>query len=140
MRDVVAEATSGARFVLVLLASFAAIALALAAVGIYGVMSYVVAERRHEIGIRLALGATPRQVLARVVLQGMSVAGAGLLAGLGAAAMLTGVMTGLVSGVPVMDPVTFAIVPATLALVSFAACYLPARRASQVDPLREIRG
>ncbi len=139
LRDVTRQATSGTQFLVALLAAFASIALVLAAVGVYGVMSYVVAGRRHEIGIRMALGATPRDVLIRVVGQGMIVAGAGLVVGLGIARALSGLLGGALFGVSPSDPATFLVVAVVLALGALAACHVPARRASRVDPLDEIR-
>ena len=139
MRDVVNEATSASRFVLVLLGGFAGVALVLAAIGVYGVMSYMVAERRQEIGIRLALGASPRQVLAALVRRGVTTAVVGLVIGIVAAAGVSRLMTGLVYGVNVTDPTTFILVPLLLAIVAALSCYLPARRASRLDPLSEIR-
>ena len=139
MRDVVNEATSASRFVLVLLAGFAGVALVLAAIGVSGVMSYMVAERRQEIGIRLALGASPRQVLMAIVRHGASIAVVGLVIGTAVAAGTSRLMTGLVYGVEVTDPMTFTLVPLLLAVVALLSCYLPARRASRLNPLSEIR-
>ncbi|MEZ5316199.1 MAG: ABC transporter permease [Vicinamibacterales bacterium] len=139
MPDVVADATRGARFMLVLLAAFAGVALVLAAVGIYGVLSYVVAGRRHEIGIRLALGASRPHVLGRVLGQGLGLTGVGIAAGLGGGAIAARAMAGVLFGVPALDPLVFAVVPVVLALVAGLACLVPAWRASRVDPVRELR-
>jgi putative ABC transport system permease protein len=139
MNDVVAQATASPRFYLLLLASFAAAALALAAVGIYGVMSYSVARRRGEIGIRMALGAKPGDVLRLVMGEALGVAAAGAAAGLAAALALTRLMRGLLYGVGATDPATFAGVCAVLTLVALAATYIPARRAVRIDPLTALR-
>jgi len=139
MTDVVREATRGARFVLVLLGVFAGIAWLLAAVGIYGVMSYGVAMRRHEIGIRLALGAPRARIVGWIVGEGMIVTAIGVLAGIVCALLAGGAMSSLLFGVTATDVPAFA--GAILALVAAAALssYLPARRASAIDPRSELR-
>jgi putative ABC transport system permease protein len=134
-----AESLLRARFNTLLLGIFAAVALVLAVVGIYGVMSYSVAERRREIGIRVALGAQRRDVLSLVVKRGMTLVLGGTLIGLGGALALTRLMTGLLYEVSATDPLTLAAVAGVLALVALLACYLPARRATQVDPLMALR-
>jgi predicted permease len=139
MRDVVGTATSGSRFLLSLLGAFAVVALVLAAVGIYGVISYDVAGRRREIGIRLAMGAAPRQVLVSVVGRGMALVGAGAAAGLTGAFALSGLLAGVLFGVTPTDAVVFTVVPVVLGTVGLAACLVPAWRASRVDPVRELR-
>ncbi len=128
-----------ARFNTLLLTIFAGVALALAVVGIYGVMSYLVTERTREIGVRIALGAQHRDVLALVVKRGMVLASGGALIGLGASLALTRFMTGLLYGVPATDPMTFAAVAAVLIAAALLACYLPARRAAKVDPMIALR-
>jgi putative ABC transport system permease protein len=139
MSSVVQQATAESRFYLVLLGAFAVIAVALAAVGIYGVMSHSVSRRTHEIGIRIALGAEPSTVLRFIVRQGMTLALIGATAGVSAAFALTRLMGRLLYGVGPADPVTFAVVTAGLVGVGLAASYLPARRATRVDPLTALR-
>ena len=139
MEHVVDQAAAESRFYLVLLGAFAAIALMLAAVGIYGVMSYSVSRRTHEIGIRIALGAEPSTVLKFIVRQGMSLALVGAAFGLVAALGLTRLMAGLLYGVAASDLITFVAVTAVLCGVAFVASYLPARRATRIDPLIALR-
>jgi len=139
MSAVVGDATAESRFYVVLLGTFAAIALALAAVGIYGVMSYSVSRRTHEIGVRIALGAEPSSVLRLVVGQGMRVAAVGAGVGVVAAFALTRLMSKLLYGVAPSDPITFVAVIAVLCGVAVVASYLPARRATRIDPLSALR-
>jgi ABC-type antimicrobial peptide transport system permease subunit len=128
-----------ARVAATLLGGFGLIALGLAAVGIYGVMSYSVAARTREIGIRMALGAQARDVLSLVVRQGMVLAMVGVVIGLVIALVLTRVMVGLLYGVSATDPVTFAVISLVLSGVALAACFIPARRATRVDPMIALR-
>jgi putative ABC transport system permease protein len=137
--DVVAQANAQPRFETLLLSVFAVVALVLAAVGIYGVMSYTVARRTHEIGIRISLGAARADVLLLVIRQGLVLALAGSAVGIVSALMLARLMTKLLYGVAPTDPITFAGVAALLIAVALTACYVPARRAMRVDPMEALR-
>jgi predicted permease len=139
MASVIGSATAESRFYVVLLGVFAAIALLLAAVGIYGVTSYSVSRRTHEIGIRIALGAEPARVVRLVVAQGTRVAAVGAGVGVIAAFALTRLMSKLLYGVAPSDPATFVVVTVTLCGIGMLASYLPARRATRVDPLTALR-
>ena len=133
------EAIAQRRFQTWLLMLFSAIALLLAAVGIYGLIHQSVIVRTHEIGIRRALGARPGDVFRLVITQGMSLAACGIGIGLLTAFGLTRVLAGLLFGVTATDPATFLAAPSLLAMVAFLACYIPARRATRIDPMIALR-
>jgi predicted permease len=133
------ESLARRRFAMFALGLFAAVAALLAAIGIYGVMSYTVAQRTREIGIRVALGATQTSVLKLMVTQGMSLAAIGVGIGLAGALLITRAMSSLLFGVTATDPVTFVVIGLFLAGVALVACYIPARRATKVDPMVALR-
>jgi ABC-type antimicrobial peptide transport system permease subunit len=142
MAEIVSESISPQRLPLILLGSFASLALALASIGIYGVISYSVTQRAHEIGIRMALGAEKRDISRLVVGQGLSLVFAGLIIGIVAALILTRLLSSfsqLLYGVRGSDPLTFAAVSILLTAVAVLACYIPARRAMRVDPMVALR-
>jgi putative ABC transport system permease protein len=139
METILADSIARQRFSMLLLAIFASVALVLAAVGIYGVMSYSVAQRTHEIGIRMALGAQTSAVLKLAVGYGFKLVIAGIAIGLIAAIALTRVMATLLFGVTATDPMTFTLISLLLVAVAAVASYIPARRATRVNPIIALR-
>ena len=139
MDNIVAEAVARQRFSMLLLGLFAVLALLLASVGIYGVMSYSVAQRTREIGIRIALGARRADVLQMTVKQGLKLVVAGMMLGLLAAFLLTRVMASLLFGISATDPITFVGISLVLLAVAILASYVPALRATKVDPIVALR-
>lgn len=139
MREQVSLSVATRRFAMVLFGIFAGVALLLATVGLYAVMSYSVAQRNHEIGIRVAIGAQSKDVLRLIIRQGMQLVAIGVTGGLFAALVLTRLMQSLLFSVKATDPATFAIVVLLLAVVAVVACYVPARRAAKVDPMIALR-
>ncbi len=139
MDEIISESLATQQVLLILLGTFALLALGLASSGIYGVISYVVQQRTQEIGVRVALGAKRSDVLQLVLSEGMKMAGIGVVIGLATAFGLTRLMDSLLFGVSATDPLTFSIVAILLAIVALAACYIPARRAMRVDPMVALR-
>jgi predicted permease len=139
MQELLAESLARRRLVLTLFALFAGVAMLLAAVGIYGILSYMVAQRSHEMGIRMALGASPGDVQRLIMGQSLSLTMTGVIVGLAGALALTGLMTSLLFNVKPSDPVTLILVAVFLSAVALAASFVPARRATQVDPMHALR-
>jgi predicted permease len=139
MTQVRAESVSQRRFVLILVGAFGVLALVMAAVGVYGVMALIVSERTEEIGIRLALGAQPAAVLRLIVVQGLTLAAAGIAIGVVMSLLLAPLLRTQLYGVGALDPATLGAVPLLLLSVAATACYLPARRAMRIDPLDALR-
>jgi ABC-type antimicrobial peptide transport system permease subunit len=139
MAERVDESLARRRFSTMLLALFAALALALASVGVYGVIAVLVNQGTRELGIRIALGASPRVILLLVLRHGAALAAGGVGLGMAGALVLTRSMQGLLFAVSPSDPVTFGAIAALLGVVALAACFIPARRAARVDPIIAIR-
>jgi putative ABC transport system permease protein len=139
MDQIIARSVADRRFALELLGIFAAVALLLASIGIYGVMAYAFSQRTHEVGIRMALGAQRLDILRMALLEGMRVVAIGLVAGLLGAALMTRFFRSMLFNVPASDPITFLAASAVLAGVAFFACYIPAQRATRVNPLLALR-
>ena len=139
LEEVVGDSMAARRFTMVLLSVFAALALLLSSIGIYGVISYVVSQRTNEIGIRIALGAQQRDVLRLMLGEGMKMALIGVAIGIAVALGLTHLMVNILFGVSATDPLTFLGVATLLVLVALTACWIPARRATKVDPLVALR-
>jgi putative ABC transport system permease protein len=139
MQERLNDSLARQRFSTIMLGAFAAFALILASVGVYGVMSYLVAQSTHEVGVRIALGAQRSSIIGMIVRQGMGLAAAGIVAGLIGALALTRVMSSLLFGVSATDLATFSVVPIILSSFALLGTYLPARRATQVDPMVALR-
>jgi len=139
MNEAIAGSLSRRRFAMVLLDSFAILALLMASLGLYGVISYLVERRTQELGIRIALGAQNWSVLRLVLTDGIKMAGFGVAVGLLASLGLTRLLAGLLYGVSRTDPLTFIVIAMLLLLVAGLACYLPALRATRIDPLEALR-
>jgi putative ABC transport system permease protein len=139
MEQILSESIAQPRFNMLLITIFAVVAMMLASVGIYGVISYSVSQRTHEIGVRIALGAQPGDIFKMVVGQGLKLALAGVSVGLVAAFVLTRVISSLLYEVQTTDPVTFAVISVALTAVALLASYIPARRATRVDPMISLR-
>jgi putative ABC transport system permease protein len=139
MDEQLSEETGSRGLAMTLLSSFAGLALLLATIGIYGVLAYFVTQHVPEIGVRLALGAQPRDILALVLKKGMSLVLGGVAIGLLASLALTRLMSGLLFGIGANDPLTFAGVALLLVVVALVACLVPARRATRVDPMIALR-
>ena len=139
MEELVAESIGSSRFYAMLVAIFAGLALVLAAVGIYGVMSYAVAQRTKEIGVRLALGAAPSQIFSLVVTEALVLSAVGLAIGIAGAVAVSRALAEMLFGIPRTDIVTFAGTAILLVAVAVLASYLPARRAMRVDPMEALR-
>jgi putative ABC transport system permease protein len=140
MSDIVATSVATEHLYMVLLGSFAAVALILSAVGLYGVIAYAVSERTQELGVRVALGASTGRISRMILGEGLVMSVAGIVVGLGASAAATQVLTKLLFGITPGDPVTFVAVSVALVAVALAASYVPARRAAKADPLVAMRG
>jgi putative ABC transport system permease protein len=139
MRQLISASVAQPRFRTFLFSVFGTLALILAAVGLYGGLSYTVAQRRHEIGIRVALGAQPRDIVRMVLGEGLLLALIGIAIGVGGALALTRFLRSLLFEIKPTDPVTFVGIASLLVLVALAACYVPARRAMRVDPMIALR-
>jgi putative ABC transport system permease protein len=139
MNDRMYDSLARQRFATTMLGAFAVFAMILAAIGVYGAISYLVTQGAHDIGVRIALGASRSSILKMVVRRGMGLAGTGIACGLIGAAALTRVMASLLFGVSARDVAAFTAAPVFLAVVALAACYVPARRATRVDPMVALR-
>jgi predicted permease len=139
MNEAIAETLSERRFAMIVLESFALLALVMAAIGLYGVISYLVGQRTQELAIRMALGAQRRDVLGLVLADGFKMAVSGVVVGLLASLALTRLLTRMVYGVSTTDPATFVFISALLLMIALLACLLPARRATRVDPIVVLR-
>ena len=139
MDQMLAHSVGLRSFMMMLLSIFGGLALVLASVGIYGVISYAVSQRTREIGVRMALGARPADVLRMILAEGLKLVAVGVALGVAAALMLTRLLEGMIYGVSMRDPLIFVLVNLLMVAVSLAACYVPALRATRVDPITALR-
>jgi ABC-type antimicrobial peptide transport system permease subunit len=139
LEDVMSDAIARDRFFTLLFGLFGGLALALAAIGVYGVLAYSVGQRTREIGVRLALGAQPTDVRRMIVREGMALVGAGVVLGALASLGLTRALASQLHGIGARDPLTFVAAPAVLVMIALAACYLPARRATRIDAFEALK-
>jgi putative ABC transport system permease protein len=139
MTEVVADTTGQSRFTTLVMSFFASVAFLLAGLGLYGILALLVEQRIREIGVRVALGAGRREIFRLIIGRGMRLALVGVLVGVPAALALTRLMSGVLSGLATTDPMTYASVAALLGIAAFLASYLPARRATRIDPLVALR-
>ena len=139
MSAVLASSLASRRFAMTVISAFALLALALSAVGAYGVLAYLVEQRTREIGVRVALGATRQNILRMVLATGLGLASAGIAVGLVGAALVARTVATMLFGIGALDPVSFVGIPAVLLMVAVLACYVPARRATRIDPLVALR-
>jgi ABC-type antimicrobial peptide transport system permease subunit len=138
MDQVLANSVALRSFIMMLLSIFGGLALVLASVGIYGVISYAVSQRTREIGVRMALGARPADVLRMILAEGLKLVAVGVVLGVAAALMVTRLLEGMIYGVSMRDPLIFVLVNLLMVTVSLAACYVPALRATRVDPITAL--
>jgi putative ABC transport system permease protein len=139
MEDAMAESVTQPRLRTILLALLSAIALILSLIGVYGVMAYSVSERTHEIGVRIALGASPAEIRALIMSEGTRLAAVGIAIGVAGALAMSRALSALLFGITATDPVTFVLAAAALAVAALAAAYVPARRAGRIDPVVLLR-
>ena len=139
MENIVSEFIAPRRLTMLIAGLFAALALLLAIIGLYGVISYSVVQRSHELGVRLALGATKDNILHLIISQGFALAGAGIILGMTGTFAFSRVLARLLFGITPRDPLTFGTVALVLLCVSLLACYIPARRATRIDPMIALR-
>jgi putative ABC transport system permease protein len=137
--QLVADATAQPRFRTFLLMTLAGLALGIAAVGLYGVVAYAVSRRTKEIGIRIALGASPREVLAMVIAEAVRIASVGIVIGAAGALVMARMLSGLLYGITPSDPLSFVVASAGLLMLTMLASYIPARRAAGIDPIGALR-
>jgi putative ABC transport system permease protein len=139
LEDLLARSFAIRQVASIVVSAFSAVALLLAAIGLYGVISYSVSQKKRELGVRIALGAQPTSILVLVVNQGLRIVGIGLLIGLATGIALSGLVAGILYGVSANDPASIGLSIVALGLTAFVACLLPALRASRIDPIRALR-